>query len=82
MSDVITYPLGAHPIMNIYENIYGEGKLRDKIFDCILPTFMLFLRDERMLCSDEQLFKLGDHKNAFIGRQKAWYCEASYLLKD
>ena len=82
MSDVIIYPLGAHAIMNIYENSYGESRLRDKIFDCILQTSVLLLRDERMLCLEEQLFKLGDHKNAFIGRQKAWYCEASYLLKD
>ena len=61
-SDVIIYPLGVHPIMNIYEHIHGESRLRDKIFDCILPTPMLLLRDERMLCLDKQLFKLGDHK--------------------
>ena len=48
--------------MNIYEHIYGESRLRDKIFDCILQTSVLLLRDERMLCLDEQLFKLGDHK--------------------
>lgn len=51
--------------MNIYEHIYGESRLRDKIFDCILPTSMLLLRDEMMLCLDKQLFKLGDDKKHF-----------------
>ena len=71
MSDVIIYPLGAHAIMNIYENSYGESRLRDKIFDWIFQTSVLLLRDERMLCLDEQLFKLGDHKKRLYWTSKS-----------